>query len=372
MTSGLLEPSGRVAVAKTSSPSTGRPLTVASMVASPLPSVVTVVAPRRYDRKRRWPLHMALHGGGSYGRDANGKKRYWDEKRCLSSGVWGRRPQRGFILVCPTTHVGKWWKPEGDKIITAVFQKVIREFNVDTNKVSVGGLSNGGTGTWHITMKYPWMWAAAIPRCAGEIHNDDYVRNIESMPVYMIHGTNDHLIPVESSRNMSARLAKLGNEARLTEIEGGGHFFFSKENRQVVPWMLAQKRMAPEEFTYTYLHGNPAGLVYWVHAPGAERVEATMVRDASAVKVTLKGERLPKRTTVFVPDAFAEPGTQIRIFVDGVLQHEGPIRSSVAAVLESFRLTGDLERTYTVAVTLDLPEPPPPEPPEEPDAPAEP
>jgi predicted esterase len=319
----------------------------------------TVVAPRGYSPKKPWPLHIALHGGGSYGRDAKGKKRRWDHKRCLQSTAWGKRAQRGFILVCPTTPTGYWWKPEGDAMIMAVYQQVIREWNVDMERVSVGGLSNGGTGTWHITMKYPWIWSAAVPRCAAEIHNDDYVRNIESMPVYMIHGSADHLIPVESSRNMSERLLRFGNEAHYTEIEGGGHRFFPGENRRVVPWMLAQKRETPERFTYTTLDGNPAGLVYWVHAPGSDGVEATISREGREVKVTLQGERLPAATRVFLPDAFAHPGDTVRVFVGGGLVHEGPIKTSVEAVLESFRLTGDPARTFLAAVTLKLPEPPP-------------
>jgi acetyl esterase/lipase len=319
----------------------------------------TVVAPRGYNPKKAWPLHIALHGGGSYGRNARGVKRYWDERRCLQSTAWGRRPQRGFILVCPTTPMGYWWKPEGDAVIMAVYQDVIRAWNVDTARVSVGGLSNGGTGTWHITMKYPWIWSAAVPRCAAEIHDDAYVRNIESMPVYMIHGSADHLIPVESSRNMSERLQRWGNEAHYTEIVGGGHRFFPGENRRVVPWMLAQKRETPERFTYTTLDGNPAGLVYWVHAPGSDRLEAAISREGAEVKVTLQGERLPTATRVFLPDAFAESGANLRVFVGGGLVHEGPIKTSVEAVLESFRLTGDPARTFLAAVTLDLPEPPP-------------
>ena len=98
---------------------------------------------------------------------------------------------------------------------------------------------------------------------------------------------------------MSERLLRYGNEAHYTEIEGGGHRFFPGENRRVVPWMLAQRRETPERFTYTTLDGNPAGLVYWVHAPGSDGVAATISRENREVKVTLQGERLPAAPRVF-------------------------------------------------------------------------
>ncbi len=309
-----------------------------------------VVAPRGYDPKRPWPMHISLHGGGKASR--------YNERTCWEHD-WGRRPPREFILVCPTTPGGKWWLPAGDAMVMAVYREVLREWNVALERVSVGGMSNGGTGTWHIAMKYPWLWSGIVPRCAGEIRDDDLVENISKLPTYMIHGTRDHLIPVEASRAMRERLSRVGNRARLTEIAGGGHRFFSRENREVIAWLMERRRSAPHSITYNELPDsdkNPPGLVYWIHAPGAQSVRASLTRDSSGVRMNLEGEGLPRLTTVYVPEPFVEPGAILRVFRGDIPVHEGPMVPSVTHILESYRLSRDPGRTYSVGVSLKLEE----------------
>jgi poly(3-hydroxybutyrate) depolymerase len=307
-----------------------------------------VVAPRDYDPKRRWPVHISLHGGGKPAR--------YNERTCWDHD-WGRRPQRDLLLVCPTTPTGKWWLPSGDAMVMAVYQEVLKEWRVDLDRVSIGGMSNGGTGSWHMAMKYPWLWSGVVPRCAGEIRDDGFVENIAKLPTYMIHGTRDSLIPVESSRAMVERLSRAGNEARLTEITGGGHRFFSRQNRKVRAWLGERQRSLPHSFTYQTLPDsdqNPPGLVYWIHAPGAQSIQAHMVRESIGLRVNLTGTKLPKRTTVYIPEALVSPGEILRVFRGGERVHEGPMTRSIERVLESYRLSGDPGRTYTVGVTLTL------------------
>jgi pimeloyl-ACP methyl ester carboxylesterase len=307
-----------------------------------------VVAPRAYDPKKSWPMHISLHGGGKPSR--------YNERTCWEHD-WGRRAPREFILVCPTTPAGKWWLPSGEARVMAVYREVLRDWNIDLDRVSIGGMSNGGTGAWHMAMKYPWLWSGVVPRCAGEIRDDGFVENIAKLPTYMIHGARDHLIPVKASRAMRDRLSRVGNEARLTEIKGGGHRFFSRENRAVVAWLRDRRRDLPHSITYNALPDsdqNPPGLVYWIHAPGAQSIRASLIREPTGVRVNLEGDALPERTTVYIPEALVSPGGGLRVFRGGARVHEGPMVPSIEAVLESYRLSGDPGRTYTVGVTLEL------------------
>lgn len=308
-----------------------------------------VVAPRAYDPRKRWPVHISLHGGGKSSR--------YNERTCWDHD-WGRRPQRDLLLVCPTTPTGKWWLPLGDATVMAVYRAVLKEWSVDLDRVSIGGMSNGGTGSWHMAMKYPWLWSGVVPRCAGEIRDDGFVENIARLPTYMIHGTRDSLIPVASSRAMLERLSRVGNQARLKEITSGGHRFFSRENPRVLAWLQARQRSLPHSFTYTSLPDsdkNPPGLVYWIHAPGAERIEAHLVREPTGIRVNLAGKGFPEPTTVYIPESFVSPRATLRVFQGDAQVHVGPMTPSVQSVLQSYRLSGDPGRTYTVGVTLDLP-----------------
>lgn len=57
-------------------------------------------------------------------------------------------------------------------------------------------------------------------------------------PICLIHGDSDELVPLEHSRNLSARLQSAGRPNRLLVIEGAGHSFTPKDYAIAVPAML--------------------------------------------------------------------------------------------------------------------------------------
>jgi acetyl esterase/lipase len=61
----------------------------------------------------------------------------------------------------------------------------------------------------------------------------------KTAPSLMIHGDKDQLVPIEHSRNMLAALEKAKAEGKLVTVEGAGHGYSEKQNReQVLPAML--------------------------------------------------------------------------------------------------------------------------------------
>ena len=50
------------------------------------------------------------------------------------------------------------------------------------------------------------------------------------IPVLLIHGTADGIVPIEQSRIMKAALDKAGKPVRLLEIEAEGHSYWSTQN----------------------------------------------------------------------------------------------------------------------------------------------
>ena len=101
-----------------------------------------------------------------------------------------------------------------------------------------------------------------------------------------------------------------------------------------------------------------AGLSYIKPVAGNGAVEVgALVTHRTLENDPTVNQALPMVTATY--RRVATPRIRSMATVGGGLVHEGPIKTSVEAVLESFRLTGDPARTFLAAVTLDLPEPPP-------------
>jgi|TARA_B100000519_G_scaffold31327_1_gene21784 pimeloyl-ACP methyl ester carboxylesterase len=64
-----------------------------------------------------------------------------------------------------------------------------KEFNVDPQRTYLMGHSMGGSGTWHLGMKYPEKWAALSPLAsAGTNHDYDMKKLKGQLGVIVVHG----------------------------------------------------------------------------------------------------------------------------------------------------------------------------------------
>ena len=297
----------------------------------------SIYVPKRYSSARAMPLHISLHGGGGNG-PGNCDRR------------WGADWPDKFILVCPSTPGGHWWSPQGEATVLAVYREVLRDYNVQTDQVTVGGLSNGGTGTYHLATKFPWLWAAVVPRCGARFVNEEWYKNMADMPTFVIHGGADHQIVPSNSRWIVELLGKMGNKPQYIEVPNGGHDFFSDLNPKVVSWMLPKKRKHVVNFTYEHTRGPDPEMIHWLSAQGAGSIKASMKREGATTVVNLDTERAPRNLTVFFPKGYLS--RDARIVLNGKVVYTGRIPSSAEHVLESFAATGDLRRVFSGAVHL--------------------
>jgi dipeptidyl aminopeptidase/acylaminoacyl peptidase len=51
------------------------------------------------------------------------------------------------------------------------------------------------------------------------------------LPILLIHGTNDTVVPIEQSRLMAAALTKAGKSVQLVTLESEDHWLTSGETR---------------------------------------------------------------------------------------------------------------------------------------------
>jgi hypothetical protein len=236
--------------------------------------------------------------------------------------------------------------------VQAVYRQVMRDFAVDSDRVVLGGFSNGGNGTWRLGAAWPWLWAGLSPR-AGVAPSDQEAReDVARLPMFILHGDRDPSISVDHPRRMVDWLVEQGRPPRYIEVEGGGHDFFSQHNPEVLAWMLEQRRAPPGGFLYHLRNSRALTRVYWVMAQGQGRLEARVQRSPLGTTIWLEATGAFSRLELFLLPGVASPDRPVQVMLNGELAYQGRPRPQVRAALEWMRLTGDLRHLAWGRLTL--------------------
>ncbi len=162
--------------------------------------------------KTKPPVLIFLHGKSLSGTDLNRVKRYG----IISEIEKGRKIPA--IVVAPQTNNG--WSPEK---ILSVLQFVQRNFNTDTNRVYVAGMSMGGYGTLNFAGAYPELVTAAVALCGGGNVKDGC--NLATVPLWIQHGTLDTAVPISESEKIVRAIKNCNGGENLiyTPLKGADH-----------------------------------------------------------------------------------------------------------------------------------------------------
>ncbi|ULT58310.1 prolyl oligopeptidase family serine peptidase [Neobacillus drentensis] len=155
------------------------------------------------------PLIIWLHGAGEGGIDTaiaytgNNVVNLSSEKvQSLFGGAYVLAPQ------VPTMWMddgcGLYTESGQSKYVTAL-KALIDEFvnnhsNIDTNRIYIGGCSNGGFMTMRMIIDYPGFFAAAYPVCEAlydKVITDQNIQDIKNTPIWFTHSKNDEIVKPE-------------------------------------------------------------------------------------------------------------------------------------------------------------------------------
>lgn len=191
-----------------------------------------VLAPLDYEKDKKYPVHLVLHGSGERGNDNelqlfHGSSLFLNKKNREKYKSW---------VIFPQSPKNDWWGGNYDPykfdyeirtsqaldlVIRFMDEFTVRD-DVDKNKVYVSGLSMGGMGTFSIIAERPNMFAAATPIC-GDGDPNNVISFAKKVPIWIFHGALDKTVLPTQSLKMANAIMKAGGNPRVTIYENIEH-----------------------------------------------------------------------------------------------------------------------------------------------------
>ncbi|MBC8507908.1 MAG: alpha/beta fold hydrolase [Anaerolineales bacterium] len=191
----------------------------------------TISIPENYTGEKSVPLVLALHYGG-HGAPFYGKF-------ILTDMVEPALRELGAIIVSPDCPASDWTQPESEEFVLDLLEEIQANHNIDENKILVTGYSMGGMGTWHFAASHPEVFAAGV--ILAGMPPDNFLEIEWDVPLYVIHGRNDEVLPIDPTLAVVAQLQSQGEEIKLKILEGVTHYethLFVDELKSTIPWMM--------------------------------------------------------------------------------------------------------------------------------------
>lgn len=187
------------------------------------------------DTKAKKPLIVFLHGSGERGNDLEKVKVHGPLKYMTTNTL-------DAYVLAPQCPEGEYWDGE---TLYRLIQKVVKDNNVDEQRIYLTGLSMGGWGAWNLAFAHPEVFAALVPVC-GFVDRVPMLENckIKDIPTRIFHGLLDDVVDVSYSTTIYKKLKPCSKDISLTIFDDANHDSWTRvyDNSAIYEWMLQQRK----------------------------------------------------------------------------------------------------------------------------------
>lgn len=204
-------------------------------------------------KNERLPLIVFLHGDWQDGTDNQSQLGGYGNgsMQLIDRAIKEKIP---LVYIAPETTKG-YWPPAR---VAAAVRDALKRFPIDSRRIILTGISDGGTGVWDALKTSPACYAAAVPMSGmTEVSG---LAPIIDIPQWIFHGGKDNDTDIEKgyggamvgSRAVVRALRAMGGKPRYTEYPNEMHVIWHEAyaTRDLLGWMLNQRlRGKPCDFS---------------------------------------------------------------------------------------------------------------------------
>jgi phospholipase/carboxylesterase len=195
------------------------------------------------------PLLLLLHGVGSNERDLIGLAPYLDDRFFVISA---RAPitlgpgSYGWYRVT-FTEEGPVYQPGAPrnsfKLLADFIDEAVATYSLDPKRIYVMGFSQGGAMTYSLTLTVPDKLAGCVimsGRTIAEAEEDIApLERFNNLPVLVVHGTRDTVLPISNGRELKEKLSQLPVDLTYKEYNMA-HEVSGETLNEVSAWLKAR------------------------------------------------------------------------------------------------------------------------------------
>jgi dipeptidyl aminopeptidase/acylaminoacyl peptidase len=189
----------------------------------------TVKLPANFDRKKKYPLFVMLHGSGS------------DDQGMLNNQL----TENDFIEIAPYGRgTSNCFTTDGAEMdVIEAIEDAIINYPVNASEIILAGFSMGGYGAYRIYHEYPGMFKGIAvfsghPNLATQWLGEGFpdfldpanLKAFRDTPVFICHSKNDLNCPYGLTGELIEKLKNAGAKVEFVSTGEGGHGIIDKEN----------------------------------------------------------------------------------------------------------------------------------------------
>jgi len=258
-------------------------------------------------------------------------------------------------------------KPLPEDRVARIFQAFFRDlgsrFHIDPDRIYVTGLSQTGFWTWYLGRARADRFAGIAPMSAVTWQVNSYASNFINLPVYVLHGSQDSVCPVDQPRTTTRRLATCGVPLRYEEVDGAGHdaAVWSRLGGALT-WLADRPRNPYPRTISKSLQTSLDGWCYWLRVDelDAEGDGKAGTKPTGGIDAFIKGQTVHlfsvgvSRITLGLASELLDLDRPITVIWNGRKVHKSKVKRSLADLLEIVGDKADWTGTFEAKLTLTL------------------
>ncbi len=269
----------------------------------------------------------------------------------------------GYLVVYPHAS-GFWWHSKPTAMMKALLDDLLRRFNLDTRRIYLTGLSNGGSGTFYYATLWPHRLAAAVSAMGAgvftpemEKDNEPQLRNSDHLPMLFLHGAEDVVINADATRGTVEQIGSRAAPIESHIFPQRGHEILLGRGDDGMTLAFFRRFLRdpfPRKFTFQARTLRVPRL-YWVEMLDKDDGLAEVKAEVEKINtIRLSTRRVQRLRLLLRPELFSARGP-VRVLLNGKEVFAGELPAACSTLERSLAQTADPLLAWSHELTFDVP-----------------